>query len=77
MCVQERLDKTREALTNGRKQNHGLSERLQSLQRSQEESELRVSVLDKQTRGLQEVVHTHTHTHTHTYSYSLHTVLNG
>lgn len=71
ICAQERLDKTREALTNSRKQNHGLSERLQTLQRSQEESELRVSELDKQTRGLQEVKRTHTH------SYSLQCILKG
>lgn len=45
----------RESLSESKKQNHVLTERAQNLQRAQEDSELRVADLEKQTRALQEV----------------------
>ena len=59
MCLlafaQERLDKTRDALSESKRLNHTLTERAQSLQRAQEDSELRGSELEKHNRTLKEV----------------------
>lgn len=57
--IQEQLDKVRDALLNTKKQNHVLNDKLQNLLRSQDESELRITELDKHIRSLQEVTEIH------------------
>lgn len=57
MCPQERLDKTRDALSETKRQNHTLTEQTQNLQRNQEDSELKSSELEKNIRTLKEVSH--------------------
>lgn len=58
MCPKERLDKTRDALSESKKLNHKLTEQNQNLQRAQEDLELKESGLEKHNRALREVSHT-------------------
>lgn len=58
MCPQERLDKTRDALSESKKLNHKLTDQNQNLQRAQEDLELKDSELEKHNRALKEVSHT-------------------
>lgn len=55
MCPKERLDKTRDALSESKKLNHKLTEQNQNLQRAQEDLELKDSELEKHNRALKEV----------------------
>lgn len=52
---QERLDTIRQGLADTKKKNHALVERVQSMQSSQGDLELRRLDLDSQNRQLQEV----------------------
>lgn len=58
MCLKERLDKTRDALSESKKLNHKLTEQNQNLQRAKEDLELKDSELEKHNRALREVSHT-------------------
>lgn len=57
VCPKERLDKTRDALSESKKLNHKLAEQNQNLQRAQEDLELKDSELEKHNRALKEVSH--------------------
>lgn len=61
--VQEQLDKARDTLLDSKKQNHVLNDKLQNLLRNQDDSELRITELDKHIRSLQEVAQIHVYTH--------------
>lgn len=63
ICPQERLDKTRDALSESKKQNHKQTEQNQNLQRDLEDLQVKDSELEKQNRSLKEVGGSHwTHT---------------
>lgn len=53
--AQEQLDKTRHTLLDSKKQNHVLNDKLRNLMRHQDDSEFRITELDKHIRSLQEV----------------------
>lgn len=55
VCPQERLDKTRDTLSESKRLNHMLTERTQNLERAQEDLELKTSELEKHNRTLKEV----------------------
>lgn len=55
MCLQERLDKTWDALSESQRLKHALTEEKQSLQKAQEDSELKISELENNNRVLKEV----------------------
>lgn len=57
MCPQERLDTTRDGLSESKKLNHKLTEQNQNLQRALEDLELKESELEKHNRSLKEVGH--------------------
>lgn len=55
MSPQERLDKTRDALSESKKMNHKLTEQNQNLQRAREDLELKDHELEKHNQALKEV----------------------